>query len=573
MNNNDSNQNLQGSQSVATEAMAEAGKQAVKVANKTATKAGEKTLSAIFKSIIGEIGTTALVGILAPFALMLIVSIFLCAMPANTLFSPTTSTADVTAYHMLEGFNKVKSYKKDEIVMALNNKYGCKGTIQNISGDEDTGYLYSTDTCEINITFVPKIEEYSKAVNAYIDSINGAITLYGGEEEVLSEDEAKFDTLSDNVLTIDEDGNAELSDYGYSYIQENDSEYINSQGASKLASAHDNAEYIFKADTSDTWEYNNFRKGTKTIQEDVCYMYDEDPYTVWQSLKRTDSNATYSQALSQVSYTSVPCNGSFDFTRKETKVIEAMFGDVVIHMSYDMSYYKALELEQCIENLVGQNYPEETKNEDGMRTLIEKTLTYDDAKAMVDSTIQTYYMNYISMFEDYEAIAYMGVNPIFLRVGEQGWDGDAPSSSFNYAYYLRQGKVEQVWQHIEKIAFVGRKEFGTWRQCTEFSLGYLIDTYGINIVKGNGQDYVANLVNDYGWKLLDTPAPGSIFSASATPKYIYGHTGVILSVHDGKITVMEGNQDEKGGARIYDTTIEQFINERYAGRMVKFAAP
>ena len=84
-------------------------------------------------------------------------------------------------------------------------------------------------------------------------------------------------------------------------------------------------------------------------------------------------------------------------------------------------------------------------------------------------------------------------------------------------------------------------------QCYALSVYYAYQITGGRAKNpgGNGKDFVNNIVSQDGWKKVDKPVPGSIFSvpggvggASNGP---YGHTGIIWSVDEDDVVILDNN--------------------------------
>lgn len=529
-----------------TKTVTNASRGAIKAGKAIAKKASKSKAVGIMKMLLETIGPQGLFVLGGIFVAILIILIIISAINPSTLFNDGSQKINKMTSALRDGYSSVIRNSQDYVLQYVNSNFNCKAGTGDITF-KNNEFIISSDYCEITAKYTPDVKEYAQLIDAHATAVNSTIQIFELDENSaqLTENDAEKE-IDDAIVSPNDNGEMQLTHYGKNRIDDLNSEYADNQGAAYYMSLYFHARSIFNVNHDMSLIDAETYKAKKPKDIKVCYV--------------TDNSSNYNKSTSR-NKKEVSCNSFHEEEEIKTIYLDATFGTITIPIDCDPSKYKESLVENAKNNLVGETIILNESNDEYAIPREVEIKTYEDASALIEKTISYY------------EIAYIGADPIFLQKGLPGWDGDAPSSAFNYQGYLRAGRNEYVWQHIEAITgYKGDKAKGTYRQCTQFLNGYLLDTYGITI-GGDGNEVVANLVKQKGWKLLDTPAPGSVFSSNATIKYPYGHTGVVLSVHNGKIVIAEGNHDGNGGVRIYETTTEQFINGRYAGRFVKFAAP
>lgn len=88
---------------------------------------------------------------------------------------------------------------------------------------------------------------------------------------------------------------------------------------------------------------------------------------------------------------------------------------------------------------------------------------------------------------------------------------------------------------------------GGGSNCVTFSAFFIrkfSSLKNLSDLPGHGKDIVKNLVNNYSLPKSSTPSVWSVFSTNSDP--IYGHTGIVLGIHDGKYIIGHASCSNKG---------------------------
>lgn len=530
-----------------TEKIADGAKKAVnagkKIAKSVANDGAKKT---IINLLFGGLNPTTLAIVGGVLAAVILLSVIIGSTNSPKFYSDGPTQTEKIVSALSKGYKEKKTDELKYLLTYVNNKYGCTLTKTDAQFVGDN-YRVANETCELNVTYTPELIDFARQVDAYANAVNSTIQFFEADEEsteITEEDTGKVP--AESITSINEDGELETTDYGQDVVDSYDSEYVSNLSPKYFKTLARHAYSMFSMGKEESDWIESSYKTKKIVYDKKCYV--------------NTAIYTYLTGLQLESKRYVSCNAAHDGEETIKREITVTHIALEVPMYCDPYTYKAKEVEAMKQGLVGNEImlsTDDSKSNYELMTIAD----YAQANSLVMQVIR-----------DYE-VSYLGVDSYFAQIGLPGWDGDEPPSDFDYRFYLSAGRNEYVWQHVESVTgYKGSKVKGSYRQCTQFANAYLLDTYGFSI-SGDGHEFVGILVSEHGWKLLDTPAPGSIFSSNATAKFPYGHTGVVLSVHDGKMVVAEGNFDGKASIRIYETTVEQFINGRYAGRYVKFAAP
>ena len=409
-------------------------------------------------------------------------------------------------------------------------------------------YENSSNITNIKIVFEPNPESVSNRINAYANAVNNVLSLFGVEAE--------------NESNIGEHDASEAVDYA-SLSEKEREEYINNVKEDVDANGN---EY-------ETQLNENY---TKTIEErkDKIF-YPETDSSKWTDEIEYEKNVVVGYHSKQVCDEYLPgsmqstCLKSHSEEDKSNPILkDVATGTLTIPMNYDISFYKKEELEEIVPSAAE-----------------ELETSEDETRSIIQEMIYQYYNSYYELYglENEGDADFAGINPIFFEDGEEGWDGeftyDDYVNKYRYAELANTGSYDTIWEHIHNLQ--GNQS----TQCVAFVAGWLKDAYGLSGVGfDTGQNVVATLVNECGWTLLDTPAPGSVFSTSpygtagcslnvAAGCNPYGHTGVILKVQNGMVTYMDGNYDDKGGMRIRTISVTSMLRNAFGGKYIKFAIP
>ena len=523
---------------------ANAVKSGINAGKNIAKIAKSQKVSSIMKMILSTIGPQGLALIGGIFVAGIIILMIISSANPSALFNTESQKLNKVKGALQSGYSSTLYNSKNYVIQYVNSQFNCKANEDDLTFENDE-FTISTDYCDITAKFKPDVMEYAELIDAYATGVNSTIQICESDDESVELTESdRNNEISNAIVNPDNNGEMKLSRYGRDRINEYDSEYSDNQGVAYYLSLYFHSKQYFDVRYEPSMIENDTHKGKKPKEIKVCYIKDQ--------LKQYNNYSSSNRKQ-------VSCQGFHEEEEIEIIYLDATFGTITLPVDCDPTVYKRKLVEETKNNLIGKEVLLESTEQESSIPKLTKINNYNEASDYIEKIIVHY------------ETAYIGVDPIYLQKGLPGWDGDAPSSAFNYQGYLNAGKYDYVWRHVHSITGTYSGE-GSYRQCTEFVNGYLLDTYGIRAT-GDGKDIVANLVKDKGWNLLETPAPGSIFSASGNIRYPHGHTGVVLSVHNGTMVIAEGNYDEKGSLRIYTTTVDQFMNGRYAGRYVKFAAP
>lgn len=568
-------------------------KKKAKEAKRKAKKAKKKAKGLKTKtknSGTSDPGITALLG--AVFAVIILI-ILICMLPlfaVGSLFSGGTWTSEGSDKSIAEMtnmalFNNTQntlraSYLKAQNQVASNiedyikEKYPACDRVDVAFlayGAGTFGYENNSTVCKVTVSFDPDIYGAVNYVNAYASGVNGSIIALIDDTSKL-EDDYNEDSESENqeidadkivdFVNSDDDGRQEKYDEEKKELDDADNEYYSVYSKKHQEVLAEYSDNFFHPDTeSENWStsYTLTKEESSAPEEVSCKTLDM-ASTLYQ--QHCASNPT----------------GTFETEVYHSKDVYDI--EIRVPMNYSFTEFKKDKLDKAI-NLFAE----------------ENDLSYDDAKAeYFDPLIRQYTDSFLEInaywgqegsgeYSAYSGAA-EGVDPIFFQTGEQGWEGHFTNYAIkNLEEYFNSHGQNATWNLIEEGPYISagyNSSLGSWRQCVLFSKGWIYYAYGESYNSlGNGQNVVSTLVSN-GWTLLDTPAPGAVFSSSAygtagcDVKNIstcnpYGHTGVILAVENDTVTYMDGNASGQHGIRIKTISYDSFMNGKMGSPYIKFA--
>lgn len=456
-----------------------------------------------------------------------------------------------------EAYDEKRNTIYPYIAEYLNYHYGSSILADEISNDIASKETNSKIT-NVKIEFAPDAMLAVDKINAYASAVNSTLSLLGGDDfeaegesttqELTSEDAEEFVKMSDDER-VDWLNNVKDD------IDNNGNEYQTQLNESYPESLRKRKNQIFFVETDDSkWKIDiNYKKnqivGYHT--KEVCTKY--------------SSNARCLE-----SYLDECCLSFKEYEDKNDPIIKDIIeGTITVPMNYNVSFYKNEEVDSLIEKMSE-----------------EQDISIQEANEIVYQYIYNYYNSYFAIYDvenDGDA-SVMGLDPIFLEDGIDGWNGHFTISDYKNVKYDYETKIKAglssgaIWSHVQAENGFSKD----YTECVGLSLGFIYDAYGTPNVSGNGQNIVGSLVNEQGYLLLDTPAPGAIFSSGPTgmagcdPNVSgcnpYGHTGVILEVTDSSVTYLEANYDRNGSIRIRTVSKTQMYSV-FGSPYVKYAIP
>ena len=535
-----------------------------KIAKEGAKKLADKAKKGLFEAATAGLSTTSLIviGIIAIslFSLIIIFSTF----TPGTLFTNSQPKVGDISYSLSDGFYRTQDDARSYIADVLNSKYGCKASEKDVVKQKKGLYLVSTETCELNIKFEPELDTFAEMIDSYSNAINGAISIFGADKQGTESANKKI-KITDHFTTMDQDGNADLSSYGRSTINNMDSEYADSQSTKQFKTLSDYSYSMFSyEENTDEWEFNTY-KGVKPKKIKVCYL----DTVVYDSLTK-EKRTTSKKVSCSSSYSGVPGYRE----EEETIYIDAEFGDVTVFMSCDPTQYKKEFRDECVENAIGMEIVKEFEDDDGNPIKKKVTLDREGAKTFVQQAIDDYYFAYISLYDG------GGYYP--------GYTGSVSPSGYNYDTFVDSSNTSaanKFWKHAESLdSILHTLKYATdsmgagpkmTHQCTEFAATFFYDLYGFSALRGNGNMQATFLIKDCGSNSACpvkfgkgiSPAPGAVVSLYPN------HVIVVNEVNsDGSIVISEGNISD-GNVRIHyklDGGLAQY--EREMGMRIKTIA-
>lgn len=439
----------------------------------------------------------------------------------------------------------------------INSNYGCSIAASEIENDVASKET-SNKICNVKIEFEPDAMSAVDKINAYASSVNSTLSLLGGEGyEAETESETQELTTEDAEAYInmsDEEREQWLKDVK-SDIDENGNEYQTQLNDNYAKTLKERKDQIFFVETnSDRWDINiSYRKNVIVGYEErkICETY--------------SSNAACLDTYRD------ECCLTYHYKEDKSKPIkkDVIEGTITVPMNYDVSFYKKEYVDELIPQMAE-----------------ESGISAQEANEIVYQYIYNYYNSYFAIYgiENEGSATVMGIDPIFMEDGINGWEGhftinDYRKTKYDYETKIKNGvSTDAIWSHIQSANGFEPD----YTQCVGLSLGFIKDAYNEANIYGNGQNIVGNLVRDRGWLLLNTPAPGAVFSsgpygiAGCDPEVSgcnpYGHTGVILAVQNGTVTYMEANYDRKGSIRIKTVNKNQMYSV-FSSPYIKYAIP
>lgn len=519
-----------------------------------------KKVAAVSGKVISSIAATAASGAFAAFAIpMLIFVILIMIVAPSSWFGKESETEAIrkqTATAIKYAYSSSETLAFKNVAEYLNEKYACdyKVYYYSIIAEEENGVSISlpgyagsytttvwgagngyikqeTDTtmCNVKLNFTTSYEEAINDINAYGAAVNGTLSSIGNG--LLSEEgEEKFKgTKSSNIpkpenpeediinyIEADQETKESKLEETKRVVDSAGNEFDTQLNKAFKESLYTNAdELFFTQNDAQSWDMQLDYQPDKVVgyeQKEVC-----DKQTKKVCMLKDDNDICIKEkevacGLDDEGCTCVSSHLEDDETKPIKK--DVLEGTVTVPMYYDVSYYKKEQLDELNE-LYAQ----------------KEEITIAEAQAEINEVLYNQYQQY---FESYGlemplGSGFAGVDPIYFEAGAPGWDGTLSG------FYGSSANPSQVKARIIELFNVQGQI-----QCVHVTNAYLKDTYGI-IASGNGKDIVPNLVNEQGWTLLSSPAPGAIFSTSGTADNMFGHTGVVIAVNGSNIVVLEGN--------------------------------
>lgn len=546
---------------------------------KTAKKAKDLG-KVLFKALISVFGS-----LIGPSLIIIIILItILNCLPFNTWLVDTSTSVAKDTFTKTErvlqtAYSKQQKTASSYLSSYLNETYSCDFEETEIDGSSSS-YSFNNETnntiCNVTVKFTPSATSIVNIFNAYASGVNGVLSYISSTQSDTESNSADFSTdMIWEYANSDDDGKENIISNIREDLKENGSEYESIESTAFTNSIANRSSSIFFPETdSNNWvkdvnsEYDKIvGYNTKQIctaektTQHSCAVLNKNSYTYQQNCKSSKDK-----------YSTTSCVSYKDVEDKDNPIKKDVHEiGLTIQMNYDISSYKKEEFDSAVQEYADEN-----------------GATYDEAYQTLYELLMQYSDNYLSnlayntgdgdSYTEYTG-AISGVNAIFFENGEEGWEGHFTNYATGwdkYESYGYAGSGSLIWNHIENSPVVSSyywlpENAGIRRQCVTFSKGWIYDAYGIAFTAlGNGQDVVATLVGN-GWTLLNTPAPGSIFSASATASNPYGHTGVIIAVENGVVTYMDGNAGNARGIRIRTMTVEQMMTTKFGSPYIKFA--
>ena len=603
----------QGSQ--LTDSLSSAGVSAL--TRKYRKKASEKAKELIRKFISravedgakGAIGTFIVPVIILAIA---ITAIPLCLFSVKYLFN---MEADPITHSVREAvYDAYDDVKKDPAIMNnLNARYGCRFTAEDVTYNHDGTIDFVTEGCEIHVDFVPDLDLIVKIISAYTTAVNGTIAEY-------IEDPGFFDS---NVI-VEEHGN-EVTGYrsenlpdvldaenyvifdGYDsngvpkykiaapaqkQIDEFfDNEYTNAASGDFADVIRSYSGDFFELEESlDAWEDNTIHPHVFTYYDEVCYRVKQDGVFTG-SASGTEEEEVHIRMSNTRMCEIDPAHYSLE---TEERKVQGYLGSVSIPIYFDLTGYKAEELEKIVDRLSSENKRCVFEWVDG-QLIGEDICTNDEASTLVNETLYDYYLS------SYSYINYEGDSLQSTSLVTSDWKGTSDFFDVdeevliryfkgNFAggseYDLSQipggelliGEIAGFTPDFSNVAaWRHPTEGGTNRfaygQCTWFAYGVFYQLYGKapNGCAGNGASWVSQF-DMPGWSKSRSPTPGSMCSAVSTAGHRYGTVAIVLKVTDADtMYILHGNSnanlvEDPWSVAIKDWSVQQVSTKAYTYR-------
>ena len=565
--------------------------------------------AAIEGGIKGVISTFA-----APVAIfaILVTAVPLCLVSVKYLLNMSADpVTDAVRDAVHEAYDDVK---KDSVIMNnLNMSYGCEFTAQDAHYNADGSIDFVTEGCEIHVGFEPDIELIARIVSAYTTATNGTIAQFTESPTFFDEniiiDESNGEVVGYNSENLPDIYNAEnyvvfdgydanglpkykVAEPAQEQIDEFfDSEYTNAASGDFADVIHSYAGSFFEIETGmDAWENNTIHRHTFTYYDDVCYKIKQDGAYTGSASSTQDEDVHIRMSSTR------PCEVDTSHYRmeKEERKVEGYLGSVSIPIYFDLTGYKAAELEEIIDRLSSANKRCVFEWVDG-QLIGEDTCTNDEASTLVNETLYDYYLSSYS-YINYEGNELQNSNLIssdwkgtsdFFNVDEEilikYFKGNfAGGSEYDLSQIpggeLLIGEIAGFTPDFSnKAAWRHPTEGGTNRfaygQCTWFAYGVFYQLYGKapNGCAGNGASWV-NQFSMPGWSKSRSPTPGSMCSAVSLAGHRYGTVAIVLKVvNDDTMYILHGNSnanlvEDPWSVAIKDWSVQKVSTKSYTYR-------
>jgi len=563
-------------------------------------KAKEKISEFLSKEAI-EAVSSALSGVITTLgSSILIVFALLCAIPlclfsVKYLFSKSSIDITDSVANAISGAY-YEATQDDSIRKTLNSSYGCKFNPEDVDRTSSGGYYYSTEGCEISVSFTPSVDIIAPSVSAYASAVNGTLSYYSDDAQDvipgLIVDENRKPTGYDTESLPDLYSSEEWVEYK-GLDERGMPKYVLSgkllkrvekQFKSDLANASSEefAQNIKKdADTFfslegdlSLWEDNSIAPHRFTYYRDACYRI-KDP-------------VTGDKIHEKVSMRACEIGSDYYRTEQEPYYVNGYKGSVTIPIYYDLTEYKREELDGVITDLIECEERCVFDWEDGQLQGSDKC-TEEEAGRAVNNALFTYYQSSLEFFDVdiVEASKYFGGS--FGGVAARDAAISYQSDINWYAYAGTTAKygsqiANYFWGHalyLRSKSLITGSTSNPKEGCTFFAQMWLYDVYGINQTNGSGGsgsggNFADVLIAHHPDKFEygRGPTGGGIVSM----RYAGSKNGHVICIDEtdkanNRIVYSEGNYDANGGVKIrIECTYEEFY-KTFRGKMMTYANP
>lgn len=515
--------------------------------NEALKKAAETGLNGIKEILLGGLSSETMMVIGIILLIIAIPLLLITIFPIGNIFQDNRVISNTEASLesvVTRAYNNEKQSSKHQIVQYVNSNYACKAELSDMTSS-GSGYVIDTDYCLINVDYGPDLSEMTRNISAYVNAVNGTIAFYGEEtDEELKQFEngthEPIEKYDGQILETKPDGSIGMTDGAKEFYDNNSSELTNTANENYIETlkVYSNEFFVYDNNT-DRWKFNNFRIKPKKHQE-------------------------YQKVGTEIVQTSNGMQKEVDLYDWVDVWVDAYYGDISILMFYDLSGYKAEDLEKCIDVLDSRN---------------ENRQVFADSTSVVSATLNGYYDSYIAQTNSYfdangnvvlgkdnrnklfqallddGTLMYVpisGLTSNFLE-GEPGYSGGIGLDIFDGM------SSSAIWREIRNMRSSGVIGYGTaMYNCTAFAQAWFYKVYGVNALYGDGKNMVNNLLDsnnvlcgDWGSTHFyrgSSPAPGGIFSISSPSGG--NHVGCIDAVdYENKtITFSDGNTNGAGNS-------------------------
>lgn len=524
-NNNTSADSLSGSGGM-TQSLASGGAHAA--------KKGAAAVNAVRNSgAAGKIlsGLTTLLGpqskMVALIIIMLLIPFLVTIMllPMGNMFmtqSEIEASENKVAAALEEKFDAARIKAKPTIKKFVNKKYAAGASDADLRYADGT-YTIDTDYAYITVSFSPSLDTMKNNISAYLNAVNGAISLCGKETADAAaaykngEGHEEIQKYGGSIFKTDENGNMVVTQDAKDFLKEYANQDTYTASDAYVEKILEDADTFFKYDKKTSrWDLVNFHQAPKTHLE--SYWNEE------------------TQTMETVEVT-----------------VTAWYGHINIPMYYDLSDYRKDELDEAVTLMA------EGRNEDDFEN-----------GAQMGTILDSYYNNYIAAYkatvgeDGSQILGEDNRNDIFQKLLADGSLMYVPISGLTESYmsYAVSGKgysgsiqtsawenmsTAQIWAHANSIA----TQMYPYN-CTAFAAAWFYDNYGQNILRGNGRDCVDNLLATKWGKenfyRSAAPSPGAIYSIGRPNGG--NHVGCVEAVDFEKklITISDGNTNGAGNS-------------------------